>query len=467
MDPLRGTLLWASGNATLREHLPRFRAVRKTVERFMPGETAEDGLNAAQRLATEGLPATFTLLGENVDDMSQAAAAAGEYLRLLDRIDALGLDAEVSVKLTQLGFDLEPEATMVHMERLADRSADMGRTVWIDMESSAYVDGTIDLYASLLARSPNSGLCLQAYLHRTWDDVQKLAPMSPTIRLVKGAYREPKDVAFQDKRLIDESYFRLASHLVTSCRRLALGTHDTDLVARIEAAVPGGRDAFEVAMLYGIRVGRATPVGAGRVPRADVDRVRPVLVPVVHAADRREAGREHAPRAEERAVTPGLHGAIAAAVTPLRGRRPSPGRGGVRPARPIPGCRWCRRAARVRNDRRGCAAVRGRTETRRRVVPGLASRRVPGRGARRSADHGGLHRTRGARARGGSRRRRPDRAAVLPARPGGAHSALRVGRGRVRSPAVLHLRVRRTERVRDPDRRDRPDPRAMRGTCAA
>ena len=318
MDPLRGTLLWASGNATLREHLPRFRAVRKTVERFMPGETAEDGLNAAQRLATEGLPATFTLLGENVDDMSQAAAAAGEYLRLLDRIDALGLDAEVSVKLTQLGFDLEPEATMVHMERLADRSADMGRTVWIDMESSAYVDGTIDLYSSLLARSPNSGLCLQAYLHRTWDDVQKLAPMSPTIRLVKGAYREPKDVAFQDKRLIDESYFRLASHLVTSCRRLALGTHDTDLVARIEAAVPGGRDAFEVAMLYGIRVGRATPVGAGGLPRADVDRVRPVLVPVVHATDRREAGREHAPRAEERAVTTGLHGAIAAAVTPLR-----------------------------------------------------------------------------------------------------------------------------------------------------
>jgi proline dehydrogenase len=253
MDPLRGTLLWASGNATLRTHLPRFRAVRKTVERFMPGETAEDGLKAAQRLATDGLPATFTLLGENVDDLSQATAAAGEYLRLLDRIDALGLDAEVSVKLTLLGFDLEPDATMVHMERLADRSASMGRTVWIDMESSAYVDGTIDLYAALLARSPNTGLCMQAYLRRTWDDVQTLAPMSPSIRLVKGAYREPKHVAFDDKRLIDESYLRLACHLVTSARRLALGTHDTDLVARIETAIPGGREAFEVAMLYGIR----------------------------------------------------------------------------------------------------------------------------------------------------------------------------------------------------------------------
>jgi proline dehydrogenase len=253
MDPLRGTLLWASGNATLREHLPRFRAVRKTVERFMPGETADDGLAAAQRLSTEGLPATFTLLGENVDDLSQATAATGEYLRLLDRIDDLGMDAEVSVKLTQLGFDLKPDATMVHMERLADRSAEMGRTVWIDMESSAYVEGTIELYATLLARSPNTGLCVQAYLLRTWDDVQKLAPLGPTIRLVKGAYREPKDVAFQDKRVIDESYLRLASHLATSARRLALGTHDTGLIARIEAAVSGGRGAFEVAMLYGIR----------------------------------------------------------------------------------------------------------------------------------------------------------------------------------------------------------------------
>ena len=253
MDPLRGTLLWASGNATLRQHLPRFRAVRKTVERFMPGETADDGLAAAERLAIGGLPATFTLLGENVDDLSQATAAAGEYLKLLDRIDAMGMDAEVSVKLTQLGFDLEPDATMVHMERLADRSAEMGRTVWIDMESSTYVEGTIELYATLLTRSPNTGLCMQAYLHRTWDDVQKLAPLDPTIRLVKGAYREPKDVAFQDRRVIDESYFRLATHLATSARRLALGTHDTDLVARIEAAVPGGREAFEVAMLYGIR----------------------------------------------------------------------------------------------------------------------------------------------------------------------------------------------------------------------
>lgn len=219
----------------------------------MPGETAEAGIDAAQRLSHEGIQATFTLLGENVDERSQATAAADEYLRLLDRIADLDLNAEVSVKLTQLGFDFEPDDTMAHMQRLADRSAAMGRTVWIDMESTGYVDRTIDLYKALLASAPNSGLCLQAYLRRTWDDVQGLASARPSIRLVKGAYRESKEDAFRDRRLIDESYFRLASHLATCARRLALGTHDTELIARIESAIPGGRGTFEVAMLYGIR----------------------------------------------------------------------------------------------------------------------------------------------------------------------------------------------------------------------
>jgi len=246
-------LLWASGNATLREHLPRFRAVHKTVARFMPGETADEALTAAQVLAGQGIPAAFTLLGENVTELAQATDAAGEYLRLLDRTETLGLDAEISVKLTQLGFDLDRDATMIHVERLADRSAALGRTLWIDMESTAYVEGTIDLYRTLLAKFPNSGLCLQAYLRRTWDDVRSLASAGPSIRLVKGAYRESKEQAFQGKRLIDESYFRLACHLATSARRLTLATHDTDLIARIENAVAGGRNAFEVAMLYGIR----------------------------------------------------------------------------------------------------------------------------------------------------------------------------------------------------------------------
>jgi len=253
MGLLRGALLWASENATLRERLPRIRAVRRTVDRFMPGESADEALEAALRLSHEELPATFTLLGENVDTPSQATAAADEYLRLLDRIEELDLDAEVSVKLTQLGLDLDRDAALAHMRRLADRSASMGRTAWIDMESSEHTDATIHLYRELLESSPAGGLCLQAYLRRTYDDVQALAAASPAIRLVKGAYREPRELAFGDHRLIDESYLRLACHLAKITRRLVLGTHDTDLIARVEAAVPGGRDAFEVAMLYGIR----------------------------------------------------------------------------------------------------------------------------------------------------------------------------------------------------------------------
>jgi proline dehydrogenase len=254
VDPLRSGLLWASENAVLREHLPNFRFVRATVDRFMPGEGAEDALAAAQRLMeADGIPATFTRLGENVRELSQAADAAGDYLRTLDRIAELGLDAEISVKLTQLGFDLDPNVTATHVQRLVDRSAELGRTCWIDMESTHYVAGTVDLYEKELARSPSVGLCLQAYLRRTYDDVQRLLPARPSIRLVKGAYREPKDVAFQSKPAIDESYFRLANHLVSGgARRVTLGSHDTDLIARIEAAL-GGHDGFEIAMLYGIR----------------------------------------------------------------------------------------------------------------------------------------------------------------------------------------------------------------------
>jgi proline dehydrogenase len=258
MHPLRDTILWASGNATLRERLPRYRFVRATVKRFMPGEDAEDALAAAQHLGADGLPVTFTVLGENVTDLSQATAATGAYLRLLDRIEELGVDGEVSVKLTQLGFDLDPEHTAMQVARLAERSSTLGRTVWIDIESTRYVDGTLDLYEGVLKDGHDVGLCLQAYLRRTWDDVQRLLPHRPSIRLVKGAYKEPPEHVFTDKRLIDEAFLRLATHLAKDpdgrVRRTVLGTHDTALIERVERAVGAdAKDRFELAMLYGIR----------------------------------------------------------------------------------------------------------------------------------------------------------------------------------------------------------------------
>jgi proline dehydrogenase len=254
MDPVKRLLLWASEDPRLTTALPRWPFVQRSVARFMPGESAEEALAAARRMAEDdGIPATFTRLGENTDDLAQAAEAAGEYLRLLDRIEELGVDAEISVKLTQLGYDQDPAVTSTHLDRLVDRSAALGRTCWIDIESSRYVDGTLDLYEAALARSPHVGLCLQAYLRRTYDDIQRLLPAGPSIRLVKGAYREPGSLVFTSKAAIDESYFRLAQHLVLGdARRVVLGSHDTQLIGRVEDAL-GGHDRFELAMLYGIR----------------------------------------------------------------------------------------------------------------------------------------------------------------------------------------------------------------------
>jgi proline dehydrogenase len=253
MNPVKAALLWASESALLRARLPQLSFVQRSVARFMPGEDAEDALGAAGRLASEGIPVSFTRLGENTTDLAQAAEAAGDYLRLLDRIEELRLDAEISVKLTQLGYDLDPAVTATHLGRLVDRSAEIDRTCWIDIESTPYVDGTIDLYEAQLARSPNVGLCLQAYLRRTYDDLKRLLPSEPSIRLVKGAYREQKELVFTSKAAIDESYFRLAEHLVHGgARRVVLGSHDTELIERIETSL-GGHDDFEIAMLYGIR----------------------------------------------------------------------------------------------------------------------------------------------------------------------------------------------------------------------
>ena len=258
MNPVKDALLWASDNPKLAATLPRWRFVERTVARFMPGPTADEAIRAAAGLAAQGVPTSFTVLGEHVTDLAQATAATGEYLRLLDRIDETGLDAEVSVKLTQLGYDLDLDHTRMQVQRLAERSAELGRTVWIDMESFGYVDGTLDIYEGLLVDGHDVGLCMQAYLRRTWDDLQRLLPNRPSIRLVKGAYRESPEHVFTDRGVIDEAYLRLAMHMAGDpqgrVRRTVLGTHDVPMVERVEHGLGAqGRDRFEIAMLFGIR----------------------------------------------------------------------------------------------------------------------------------------------------------------------------------------------------------------------
>jgi len=261
LNPAREALLWAAQNRWLRQHLPRYRFVRASVARFMPGETVEEALEAAERLVGDGVGATLTNLGENVTDVEEADAVAERYLDLLGQIGARGIDAEISVKPTHLGLELDVARTLDHLRRLSARSADLGRHLWIDMESSEYVEATVDLAKRLRAEHTNTGVCIQAYLHRTPQDVADLLAIDGSIRLVKGAYREPHELALQNRSAVGSAFRKLAVEALERPRgpdsRLALATHDVDLLDQIErdATARGlSRDAYEVQMLYGIRV---------------------------------------------------------------------------------------------------------------------------------------------------------------------------------------------------------------------
>ena len=255
MGLARNAVLWAADNRWLREHLPRYRFVRASVRRFMPGETTDEAITAARRLGQQGLPTMFTLLGENVTNLDAARRVVDDYRATYDRIVAESLDAEISVKPSHLGVDLEPDAAMANLEELATIATELGNWLWLDMEGAPYVDPTLDLYRKLRARHPNVGIALQAYLKRTADDIDSLMPLDPTIRLVKGAYREPREIVFGSREVIDEAYRRLALLILARkgpVGRLALGTHDLELVRQIRSDAHE-REGFEVHMLYGIR----------------------------------------------------------------------------------------------------------------------------------------------------------------------------------------------------------------------
>jgi len=262
MSIMRSVLLAASQNPWLRDHASHYKFVRKSVSRFMPGETLDDALVAAENLRDKKIGAVFTHLGENISDRSEAQQVADHYLEVLERIRQKGLQTEVSVKLTQLGLDLSPDLCFDHLRNILSRAAKES-TVWIDMEASNYVDMTLELYRRALGEFPNAGVCLQAYLYRTKDDLAKLLPLKPSIRLVKGAYKEPPDIAFPGKSDVDANFFALGEEMLRAkkekqCVRAAFATHDVEMIRRLsEHALREGfsKAEFEVQMLYGIQRG--------------------------------------------------------------------------------------------------------------------------------------------------------------------------------------------------------------------
>lgn len=261
MSLARTALLKISDNAWLRANGTKLPFVRRAVSKFMPGETFDDMLAAARATRAEGIQAVFTRLGENVKDLSEADGVARHYLEGIDRIRDLRLPCEPSIKLTQLGLDIDRELAFGHLRSLAARAQAAGSYLWIDMEQSPYVDVTLDLTRRLKSEFSGVGVCLQAYLFRTRQDLEDVTSRGIGVRLVKGAYNEPPAVAFPKKSDVDANYLALAQIMLGAGARAAgaravFGTHDLQLIDAIRrhAQSTGVKPSeYEFHMLYGIQ----------------------------------------------------------------------------------------------------------------------------------------------------------------------------------------------------------------------
>jgi proline dehydrogenase len=260
MSISRNILLWASRNEWLKSRVPKMKSVQKAVKRFMPGEKIEDAILASKELIHKKIPATFTHLGENISSLAEARANTDHYLDLLDKINKEKLDIEISLKLTHIGLDLSFEKTLELFSSIASKAKSMNNNVFIDIEDSSYVDKTIDFYKKIKINHENVGLCLQAYLYRTMDDIKGMINLNPCIRLVKGAYKESSTVAFPKLSQVNDNYLLLSYYLLGQIKeqdiRVAFGTHDLLIQEQVkkEASKLGlSNERFEFQMLYGIK----------------------------------------------------------------------------------------------------------------------------------------------------------------------------------------------------------------------
>ncbi|HEU5323741.1 MAG TPA: proline dehydrogenase family protein [Methylomirabilota bacterium] len=261
MSPLRAVLLGLSTRPRLGEAMSRLPATRALVRRFVAGTTAADALDVLEGLHARGLATAVTYLGENVRTEAEAGRAADVYVRLVDEIGRRRLRCVPSLKLTHLGLDVSAAACAANVTRVLARAREVGTRVWIDMESSAYTDRTLDLYVRLRPEWPNAACVVQAALRRTPADVERLIAAAAAVRLCKGAYREPAAIAYADRADVDAAYARLMDRLLAPDARArgvypAFATHDERLIRRAReraTALGVAADAFEMQMLHGIR----------------------------------------------------------------------------------------------------------------------------------------------------------------------------------------------------------------------
>jgi proline dehydrogenase len=254
---LRSFFIALSTNKSFRSFSERSSIGCKVSQRFVAGMTVEDGIAACARLNAEGIAATLDALGESVADVPHAEASAAVYHRLLDEIAARKLNANVSVKLTQVGMDIGDELAERIVGEMVAHAAAENNFVRIDMEGSPYTERTLAMTERLYARFPGAlGTVLQAYLYRTEADMERLLAQGIRIRLCKGAYKEPAEIAFPAKADVDANYVKLMKRCATSGVFCGLATHDEAIIDHMRAFVTEtklDKRAFEFQMLYGVR----------------------------------------------------------------------------------------------------------------------------------------------------------------------------------------------------------------------
>jgi proline dehydrogenase len=253
---MRSMLILLSHRRSLARLAVRSPLTRPVVARFVAGETLEEALAAIETLKTAGMRATVDVLGESVTSPAEAAAAVDRYLATLAALAARGLDANVSVKLTQMGLGIDRELCRANVMRIVDAARGVDGFVRFDMEDHTRTDATLALWGEAHAAYPGTGVVIQSALRRSASDVERIIALGGRVRLCKGAYDEPRPVAYASKAAVDANYARLMERLLASGTYPAIATHDPKLIARaVEFATREGigLDRFEFQMLYGVR----------------------------------------------------------------------------------------------------------------------------------------------------------------------------------------------------------------------
>jgi proline dehydrogenase len=254
----RSALIYLSRQEWLKEFAARFGVFKRFTTRFIAGENIDEAVAAIRDLNAGGCSASFDHLNESVGSVEETEAEVREYLDVLARIDETGIDSNVSIKLTQFGLELDPELAYRNARRIVEAATRRGNFVRVDMEGSNVTSATIEVFKRLRAEFGlnDVGIVVQSYLYRTVDDVRDLLKIPARIRICKGAYNEPAEVAYPEKKDVDANYVRVMQLLLSSGIYHGIATHDPRMIeATIEFAQREGigKDAFEFQMLYGIR----------------------------------------------------------------------------------------------------------------------------------------------------------------------------------------------------------------------